>query len=248
MLQTSSPVTATSAHDVFYLSGNSSLYSLHKFATSVFSVVRNVTIIFIDLAPTFVFQSWTSGSTFRQYYFITVHAHNLFPRVLMFQPSRTHIWVSNPERVDPLSGSTPIPLQQRSCWAFSPADEVKASNLEFGVHFRYLSAFQDSAHLGLFMTFIHRLLCDSVLLVYFSRFSMLYSLHKFCPISFKFRILAARPHRPFSPLSEYRSICLPGARPRSPRRGARPRSPRRGARPRSHWGSALPRSPPEARA
>ena len=101
-LQTSPPGTATSAHDVFYLSGNSSLYSLHKFATSIchldtpvatrcsqhrapsvvsvifhvkflspatsphvtkgtmiwffFSVVRNVTIIFIDLALTFVFQ------------------------------------------------------------------------------------------------------------------------------------------------------------------------------------------------
>ena len=81
--------------------------------------------------------------------------------------------VSDLERVDPPSGSTTIPLQQRSCWAFSPADEVKASNFEFGFHFRYLSALQDSAHLGLFMTFIHRLLCDSVLLVHFSRFSML---------------------------------------------------------------------------
>ena len=93
--------------------------------------------------------------------------------------------VSDLERVDPPSGSTTIPLQQRSCWAFSPADEVKASNLEFGFHFRYLSAFQDSAHLGLFMTFIHRLVCVSVLLAHFLA-PMWYSLHKFCPISIKF--------------------------------------------------------------
>ena len=53
--------------------------------------------------------------------------------------------VSDLERVDPPSGSTTIPLQQRSCWAVSPTDGVKASNLEFGVHFRYLSASQGAS-------------------------------------------------------------------------------------------------------
>ena len=53
--------------------------------------------------------------------------------------------VSDLERVDPLSGSTTIPLQQWSCWAVSPTYGVKASNLEFVVHFRYLSVYQDAS-------------------------------------------------------------------------------------------------------